>query len=166
MYKIKVNGKHEFDTEFKEGTVKLNGVIEEIDKVDLGNNHFHILHQHKSYNAELIAFDKAAKKIKIKINANIYELDIKDQYDLLLKNLGLENLNASKLKEIKAPMPGLVLKILVKEGDEVKKGDSLLVLEAMKMENMIKAPADIHIKKINIKPGDKVEKNQSLINLN
>lgn len=166
MYKIKVNGKHEFETEFKDGTVTLGGSIEELDKVDLGNSHFHIIHQHKSYNAELIEFDRTSKKMKIKVNSNIYELEIKDQYDLLLKNLGLENLNSSKLKEIKAPMPGLVLKILVKEGDEVKKGESLLVLEAMKMENMIKAPADIHIKKINIKPGDKVEKNQVMIMLN
>jgi biotin carboxyl carrier protein len=60
-------------------------------------------------------------------------------------------------------MPGLVLSILVKEGDEVKKGDNLLVLEAMKMENIIKSPADVTIKFIKIKPSDKVEKNQVLI---
>ncbi len=60
-------------------------------------------------------------------------------------------------------MLGLVLKIIAKEGEELKKGDNLLILEAMKMENMIKAPADIIIKKIHIKEGDKVEKNQILL---
>ena len=60
-------------------------------------------------------------------------------------------------------MPGLVLSVLVKEGDEVKKGDNLLVLEAMKMENIIKSPADVTIKSIKIKASDKVEKNQVLI---
>jgi biotin carboxyl carrier protein len=57
----------------------------------------------------------------------------------------------------------LVLSVLVKEGDEVKKGDNLFVLEAMKMENIIKSPADVTIKSIKIKPSDKVEKNQVLI---
>ena len=60
-------------------------------------------------------------------------------------------------------MPGLVLSVLVTEGDEVKKGDNLLVLEAMKMENMIKSPTDGIIKKIEIKQGNKVEKNELLI---
>jgi biotin carboxyl carrier protein len=60
-------------------------------------------------------------------------------------------------------MPGLVLNVLVAEGDEVKKGESLLVLEAMKMENMIKSPTDGVIKKVSIKQGDKVEKNTLLI---
>jgi biotin carboxyl carrier protein len=60
-------------------------------------------------------------------------------------------------------MPGLVLKIFVKDGDTVKKGDNLFVLEAMKMENIIKSPADVTVKTIRIKPGDKVEKGQVLI---
>jgi biotin carboxyl carrier protein len=77
--------------------------------------------------------------------------------------LGLDNLQSAKVAELKAPMPGLVLSILVKEGDEIKKGDNLLVLEAMKMENIIKSPADVTIKSIRIKPSDKVEKNQVLI---
>jgi biotin carboxyl carrier protein len=77
--------------------------------------------------------------------------------------LGLDNLQSSKVAELKAPMPGLVLSVLVKEGDEVKKGDNLFVLEAMKMENIIKSPADVTIKSIKIKASDKVEKNQVLI---
>jgi biotin carboxyl carrier protein len=60
-------------------------------------------------------------------------------------------------------MPGLVLKVFAAEGMEVKKGDNLFVLEAMKMENIIKAPADVVVKTIKIKPGDKVEKGQILM---
>jgi biotin carboxyl carrier protein len=60
-------------------------------------------------------------------------------------------------------MPGMVLKILITEGDQVKKGDALLVLEAMKMENIIKSPADGLVKKINAVQGTAVEKNQVLI---
>ena len=77
--------------------------------------------------------------------------------------MGLSNLLAAKVSEIKAPMPGMVLKVLVEEGAEIKKGDNLFVLEAMKMENIIKSPADVVVKTIKIKPGDKVEKGQILI---
>ena len=69
------------------------------------------------------------------------------------------NISASVL----LPMPGMVLNVLVKEGDAVKKGDELLVLEAMKMENNIKAPGDGIVSEISVKSGDKVEKNQILI---
>ncbi len=76
----------------------------------------------------------------------------------------MDNLNANKINEIKAPMPGLVLDIRVAEGDAVKKGDTILVLEAMKMENSIKSPTDGLVKKISVKKGLAVEKNQVLIN--
>ena len=62
-----------------------------------------------------------------------------------------------------APMPGLVLRLLVKPGDALKKGDGFLVLEAMKMENLIKAQADIRITSVEVSEGDKVEKNQVLL---
>jgi biotin carboxyl carrier protein len=77
--------------------------------------------------------------------------------------LGLSSLNAAKVSEVKAPMPGMVLKVFVTEGMEIKKGDNLFVLEAMKMENIIKSPADVTVKTIKIKPGDKVEKGQVLL---
>ena len=60
-------------------------------------------------------------------------------------------------------MPGMVLNILVNEGDTIKKGDPLIVLEAMKMENILKSPTDGVIKKIPINKGVAVEKNQLLI---
>lgn len=165
MFKIKVNNSLDFETTIKNDVINLNGSDLSLDMVSLGSNKFHIIKNNKSYTAELVEKNLVEKTFKIKVNNNVYELKAKDKYDELLKDLGLENINATKLKEIKAPMPGLVLKILISEGDEVKKGENLFVLEAMKMENMIKAPADIIIKKINIKSGDKVEKNQVLVNL-
>ena len=99
----------------------------------------------------------------VKINNTSYSLDIKDKYDDLLHSLGLDSLASKKVNDIKAPMPGMVLNILVTEGQEVKKGDPILVLEAMKMENVLKSPTDGIIKKIAINKGVAVEKNQILI---
>ncbi|TKB95775.1 biotin/lipoyl-containing protein [Pedobacter cryophilus] len=165
MYKVNINDSINLETEYKDGLVLINGDAVEIDMASITPSRFHIIHQQKSYLAELVEVDFSQKKMTIKVNSNRYELAIKDQYDELLKNLGLDNLNTTKIKEIKAPMPGLVLKLLVKEGDDIKKGDNLFVLEAMKMENMIKSPSDAIIKKIFINPGDKVEKNQVMIGL-
>ena len=76
----------------------------------------------------------------------------------------MDNLLVTKVSDLKAPMPGLVLSIDVEVGKEVKKGDALLILEAMKMENVIKSPTDGVIKSIAVKTSQAVEKNQLLLN--
>ena len=69
----------------------------------------------------------------------------------------------STIAEVKAPMPGLILDVLAKPGQEVKKGDQLMILEAMKMENVLKAQGEGVISGIEVAKGDSVEKNQVLI---
>lgn len=72
---------------------------------------------------------------------------------------------ASGAGSIKAPMPGMVVKVLVKEGLPVSKGDQLLIIEAMKMENAINAPVAGTIKSIKVKEGEAVEKDALMIEL-
>ncbi|MCE3258805.1 MAG: acetyl-CoA carboxylase biotin carboxyl carrier protein subunit, partial [Bacteroidetes bacterium] len=96
-------------------------------------------------------------------NSVKFNLQLKDKYDELLHTLGLDNLATKKVSEIKAPMPGMVLNVLVGEGTAVKKGDALIILEAMKMENILKSPADGIVKKVIATKGNAVEKNQVLI---
>ncbi len=163
MYKIKVNEHYTFEVQSEKDEVLVNGKSIDLDIHHINKNSFHILHNNKSYNAELIEFDKKAKTCSVRINNNIYLMSLTDQFDELLHRLGMDNLNAAKVLELKAPMPGLVLKVLVKEGEEVQKGSNLLVLEAMKMENIIKSPSDVVIKSIKVSPSDKVEKNQVMI---
>lgn len=163
MYQVKVNEKYNFVVKTENKQLKVNNEVIELDQIILNKNSSHILYQNKSYLIEVVELIKEEKKAIIKINGNIYTLNVEDQYDQLLKQLGMDSLAVSKILQIKAPMPGLVLSVLVTEGDEIKKGDNLLVLEAMKMENMIKSPTDGIIKKIEIKQGNKVEKNELLI---
>jgi biotin carboxyl carrier protein len=163
MYQIKVNEKFNFEVNENQGAWTVNGAQMEADTLVIKDNLLHILHQHTSYRVEIVTYSKEEKTASIKVNGHTYSIAIKDRFDDLLHQLGLDNLQSSKVAELKAPMPGLVLSVLVKEGDEVKKGDNLFVLEAMKMENIIKSPADVTIKSIKIKPSDKVEKNQVLI---
>jgi biotin carboxyl carrier protein len=65
--------------------------------------------------------------------------------------------------QLKAPMPGLIISIPVKEGQEVGKGDTLIVLESMKMQNELKAPREAIVTGIRVKTGDNVDHNQILI---
>ncbi|KAA5549369.1 acetyl-CoA carboxylase biotin carboxyl carrier protein subunit [Adhaeribacter rhizoryzae] len=124
---------------------------------------FHIIKDNISYNAELVQADYQTKTFLIKINGHLHSLTVKDRFDLLLDQMGMTQTNVHKVNEIKAPMPGLIVAIKVEPGQEVKKGDPLLVLEAMKMENILKSPGDGVVKTIKVNLRDNVEKNQVLI---
>ena len=163
MYKLKINDKSEYKVEKASGKLLINDKEVNADIQQLNGATYHIINDLKSYNAEVVGFDKAAKTAQIKVNGNLYSVTAQDQFDILLDQLGMSSLNANKISDIKAPMPGLVLKLFVSEGSQVKKGDNLFVLEAMKMENIIKSPADATVKTVKIKPGHKVEKGQVLL---
>ena len=163
MHQIQINGKLNFETDNRDGVLMINNQAAGADIRQISPSSYHVIHNLVSYNVEVVSLDKAVKTAEIKVNGNNYKVTAKDQFDILLDQLGMSDQNASKISEIKAPMPGLVLKVFVAEGDVVNKGDNLFILEAMKMENIIKAPADVTIKTIKIKAGDKVEKGQVLM---
>jgi len=163
VYKIKINSAFSYDIQSDRQDLIVDGKVELIDIHSLNSAISHILKDNKSYRTELITFDPVLRSGTVKINSNVYQFSVTDQYDELLHKLGLDKVKAAKIAELKAPMPGLVLQMLAVEGQEVKKGDNLLILEAMKMENIIKSPADLTIGSVKIKAGDKVEKNQILL---
>ena len=163
MYEIKVNDNFKFELETHHSELKVNGELLAIDQIDVNSNTSHLIYKNKSYTIERVELDEQEKNAIVKVNGNLYTVSIKDQFDKLLQQLGMDSFVSNKILQVKAPMPGLVLSVLVAEGDEVRKGDSLLVLEAMKMENMIKSPSDGTIKKVEVVKGDKVDKNELLI---
>lgn len=166
MGKATVNSKEFLIKEHpnKPFSYEVNGKPVELDAYMNRNGMLCFLYNNHSYQAELISYNENDKIAVIKLNNNRYEVKLKDDTDLLLEQLGITG-KTHKVQNIKAPMPGLVLRINVKEGDSVSKGDGLLVLEAMKMENLLKAPADGKVKKVYVEKGAKVEKNQPLIEM-
>lgn len=153
--------------------VKTNGFSfsftkDEIDKIDfvtLSPESFNIIKDHRCSNAKLIEANATAKKIKIELEGETFDIEIKDELDQILDQMGFGKSSIKQVKEIKAPMPGLVLEIAVSDGQEVKEGDKLLILEAMKMENSIMIQTDAIIKKISVSAGQAVEKGQVLVEL-
>lgn len=163
MMQAKVNDKHQYTITEKDKQVEINGEAVTPDVYRIDEKRLHMLLEDKSYTVELLNFDVDTKTYTLKVNGQKHTVVVKDRFDLLLEQMGMSAAATNKLNEIKAPMPGLVLKVLVEPGAEFKKGDALLVLEAMKMENILKAPAEGTAREIVVKPGDKVEKNQVLV---
>ena len=159
MVKATVNKK----TEFTIDKDSVNGQSADWDLIEFRENIFHVIKGDKGYTAMLVSFNAEEKTMVININGNDYDISIKDKNDLLLQQLGIATKSSSVVQFIKAPMPGLIISISVAEGDEVKKGDTLLILEAMKMENVIKSPRDGKVKKVNVQLKQAVEKNQVML---
>ena len=119
--------------------------------------------QNQTIQVRCIAIDKANKTAILLYNNQKYSAKITEPMDELLKSMGLENALFQKISEVKAPMPGLVLDILVSPGDSVAVGQKILVLEAMKMENAIKSPTAGIVSSVNVSQGQAVDKNYELI---
>ena len=154
-FKVRVNDSIELDINTNE--------ISELDTIKTTNSQCHILKNNKPYIGEIIDANLNNKEYKVKVNNNTYNINIHSDLDLLIKDMGFSVGASKKIGSIKAPMPGLILEINVIVGQEVKENDSILILEAMKMENIITSPRDGIIKSITAKKGDAVEKNQLLI---
>jgi len=139
--------------------------VSKLDATNLGNNKIHVLQNNKAYDCELIAKDIENKTLTVSVNGNKYELKIEDEYDLLVKEMGLSVLTSQKISDIKAPMPGLIIDVLVEPGQAIEKGTPILILEAMKMENVLKAEGEGIVKSIEIVKSQAVDKGQVLIEM-
>ncbi len=155
-YKVKAN---EFEFAFNREDIAA------VDFIKKSPTSFNILHNHRSVNAVLVAADIASKKLTIEIEGENFVVEIKDELDLMLQQMGFGLATDKQIKEIKAPMPGLVLEIAVSVGQAVKEGDKILILQAMKMENSIVIHANAIIKRVAVATGEAVEKGQVLVEL-
>ena len=135
----------------------------DLDCIQVNENTFHLLENGVAHTIVLIAADPASRKYTLKIDGEIKETVLLTDLDLLIEKMGLNSTQSKKLSILHAPMPGLVTGIKVTMGQEVEKGTPLIILEAMKMENIIRAENPLTIKSICVKKGDTVAKNQVLL---
>ena len=156
-FKLKVNGREEFSLPLEEA--------EQLDSIRTDPTVHHVLYGHQSYSAKIIREDFSNRAYEIRIGSNSYRVDIGTDLDRLIESMGYRLGSAQAENTVKAPMPGIILEVRVSTGDAVKKGDTLLILEAMKMENAILSPMDGVVKNILSAKGETVDKNKLLIEL-
>ncbi len=154
-------GDKKITVDIENGLITVDGKEVVPDIKETGERSFNVILNHTVYEVELLKID--GKSYDIKVNGSSYPVQLKDKLDLTLERLGIDQSTEKIENEIKAPMPGLILKVMVNEGDQVQKGDSILILEAMKMENVIKSTIDGIVEKIEISVGDSVDKGKILV---
>lgn len=156
-FTVKVNDSFDFELE--------ETAIEKLDFLKLSSTQFHVLNENKSYEVALENSDFISRNYQIRVNSNTYEVQITNDLDKLITAMGFSTGSEKKLNEINALMPGIILSVNVEVGQEVKEGETLLILEAMKMENAIGSPRDGIIKSVNIEKSGTVEKGALMIAL-
>lgn len=154
--KVKAN---DFTFSFDQATV------DAADFVKRSADEYNLIKDNRSVNAKLLESDITGKKVSLEVEGETFVIEIKDTLDQMLDSMGFSTVSTKHIKEIKAPMPGMVIDVSVKEGQEVKEGDRILILEAMKMENSIIIHNNAVIKRIAVNAGQAVDKGQVLVEL-
>lgn len=153
--------------------VSVNGFEYFIAKEELGNldiisrsaGNYHLVKNNHSVNGRIVTASIDRGEVEVEINGKVFNVIVKDELAQQLEKMGFGTSSAKEVKEIKAPMPGLVLQVHAAEGQAVSPGDKILILEAMKMENSIIIHTNATIKKIHVVTGQAVEKGQLLVEL-
>ena len=136
----------------------------EVLEINYHKKEIFLLNGLKKYKCEILKENIKNQTYVIKINGHISSIRLMKSVEKTIEKLGINKNFLQNVSVIKAPMPGLILEVMFKVGDKVKKGEPIIVLEAMKMENILTSPVDAIIKEIKVKPQQTVEKNNVLIN--
>lgn len=164
MIKARIN-EQDFEIDFSnpeksEGSI--NGASFKIDRVEIEQGSFHVIKDHKSYVVRVIQLNKPENWVELSVNGNRYRVEITSELDQLISSFGFEK-SIPKVNDLKSSMPGKVIKILINKGGSVEENEPVLILEAMKMENLVKSPISGEIASINVQEGDTINKGDILL---
>jgi len=133
-------------------------------QVDVSKNQFrpyiHLLVDNKSY---LLSTTVNGDLIDVETLERTYTFEVVGEKKKELERLGLRKKKAVRKKDINAPMPGLIVQVQVEVGQEVEKGQGVIIIEAMKMENELKAAEKGVVREILVSEGQKVDQNAPLV---
>jgi biotin carboxyl carrier protein len=143
--------------------IRLNGQEYEIDFTQVsGQPIYSLLMNGESFEAYVYRDEETWEVL---MGGRQYRAQVEDEHQKRLRLAAGSGPAQSGPYHLKAPMPGLVVKVPVEEGQEVHKGDVLLILESMKMQNELKSPRDGVVRRIRVQPGESVEQKQTLLSV-
>ncbi len=159
-YEVTVNGKV-FQVEInREGQVVLDGQIVAADFSQIGSGLYSLLVNNESFEALV---EGQNGNWRVLLMGDLYEVQVADERDQMIRARSTLSVPAAGELAIKAPLPGLIVEVPVAAGQAVTKGDKLVILESMKMENELRAPRDGKVERINVRAGESVEQGQTLV---
>lgn len=154
-------GEQSFDVTFKNGRLLINGEPVTYAFEPVSEHYYSLLIDGQSL--PVVVEEEPGGRLCVTVAGHPVAVHVKDEKALLLERFGLNDTGDEAERTIHAPMPGLVLTVMVEPGQEVHAGQGLLVLEAMKMENELRAHTDGVVKALHVTPGDAVVKNALLV---
>ncbi len=162
-YITTIDGKEFIAEIIDEKHVRINDQLLEVDFESVsGQPVYSLIVGGRSYEAYIYPDDK---EWQVLLHGRLYQASVEDEREKRLRVAGGKVADAGGEFHLKAPMPGLVVAIPVEEGQAVKAGQTLLILESMKMQNELKSPRDGAIARIRVKPGETVEQKQTLLSV-
>jgi len=163
MYNLQVNDKKLYDITISDKTIRINGNSVHFDTINIGGDFYHIVYNGKSYRIIIEDSSLDKKKLTLNINGSRIQIDLKDFLDIAKDKIGIREQSSQSGMPVKSPMPGKISKIFVSEGEYIEEGAPLLILNAMKMENILKSSHTGLVKQVLVQSGQNVEKGQILI---
>lgn len=159
---IEIDGERFEMTADESGTNPFS-IDDQMNVISQGEGIYKIQEGNKLHQINVMGYDTDSHTYSIEVDGQLKQVRIYHDLDLMIEKMGLNTIHSKKLSLMEAPMPGLVTSIKVAIGDHVIKGAPLLILEAMKMENVIAAPHDATIKEIKVSVGQAVERGLVLL---
>lgn len=143
--------------------VALDGVVYNVDfEAASEQTIYSLLVNNQSFEGSVYPSDEGWQVL---LHGSQYVLQVEDEREKRLRASMGSNLREDIDFHLKAPMPGLVVAIPISEGQLVQKGDVLIILESMKMQNELKSPRSGTISRVRVKPGDSVEHKETLLSV-
>ncbi len=143
-----------------DGGVLVNGEARDVDFLNLGGSLFSVITEHRSFEAVI---DDDNDKIAVMMTGRLFETQVLDERAMLMMQRRGGQVSASG--EVLAPMPGLIVEVTIEQGSAVSQGDTLIILESMKMQNELKSPAEGVVSAIHVESGQAVDKSDLLIEI-
>ncbi len=136
---------------------------EHLDLIHVGEDIYHAIVNDICYRIQLVSIDLSTKHLELRINDQLFHVQLKEELDLLIDDMGFHAKDHGAADDINASMPGLVLDVMVAPGDAVEQDQAVLILEAMKMENVVKSSHPGMVLTVQVAKGDSVQKGDVLI---
>ncbi|MDZ4764283.1 MAG: biotin/lipoyl-containing protein [Chloroflexota bacterium] len=164
MKYITIINEREFEIEIdNDGNLRVNGEARAVDFIALGPSLYSILMDNQSH--ETVIDDLGSGDFDVRVRGRLYSGTVLDERAQVMRTQRGSLAIPSGELSIKSPMPGLIAAIPVTEGQEVKAGQTVIILESMKMQNELKTPRDGVVQRVNVQTGQSVEQNKVLITI-